>query len=124
MPESEYERMVRRHLCADCRHGNEHNIDTVGYVGCRPLIGICSNGEKWEPYIDDTVCCRNCKHGNFHRGVSCIRSVSCLESTKEYKHFERWYPVETGEGFDIDRYIPRPTVMPDEPMRFKIEEEG
>ena len=124
MPESEYERMVRRHLCANCKHGNEHNIDTVGYVGCRPLIGICSDGEKWEPYIDDRVCCRNCKHGQFHRGVSCTKSVSCLGSTNDHIYFERWYPVGTDERFDIDRYIPCPTVMPDDPVVFKIPEEG
>ena len=124
MLESEYERMVRQHLCGDCRHGNEHNIDTVGYVGCRPLIGICSNGEKWEPYIDDTVCCRNCRHGYFHRGVCCSQPVACLGNSNDYIYFERWYPVGTDEGFDIERYMPQPRVMPDDPVVFKIPEEG
>jgi hypothetical protein len=123
MPESQYERMVRHRFCSDCKHGTEHNIDTIGYTSCHPIIGDCLAGSKWEPYIDDRICCHNCKHGQFHNGVQCIKVVGCLGGSRSYNYFERWYPVETSEGFDIDRYMPQPTVMPDEPMRFKIEEE-
>jgi len=71
--------------------------------------------------------CERCKHSKTNNGTGklcCIDNCRCLPSGTH----TLWEPVETTWNqtfYEVcTRYMPQPTVMPDEPTRFRIEEEG